>query len=84
MAKHKENAVSSQKKRRGKPRKYGPGSDGLCRHVGISMPSGLIARLASAAEQTGHSQSAIVVAGLRTILSQSTERLRDAVAGGAK
>ena len=79
--KPKENTASSQKKNRGKPRKYGPGTDGLCRHVGISMPAGLIDQLAAAAEQTGHSQSAIVVAGLRSILSQTPDRLRDAVAG---
>ena len=79
--KPKENAVSSQKKNRGKPRKYGPGTDGLCRHVGISMPAGLIDRLAAAAEQTGHSQLAIVVAGLRSILSQSPDRLREQCGG---
>ena len=79
--KPKENRVSTEKKHRGKPRKYGPGTDGLCRHVGISMPAGLIDRLAAASEQTGHSQSAIVVAGLRAILSQTPDRLRDAVAG---
>jgi hypothetical protein len=47
----------------------------------FSAPESLIRRLETAAEQTGMSQSAIVVAGLRSILSQSPDRLRDAVAG---
>lgn len=75
--KPKENAVSSPKTKRGKPRKYGPGTDGLCRHVGISMPAGLIDRLDVAADQTGQSRSAIVVAGLRAILAQTPDRLRE-------
>lgn len=76
-----ENAVSSLEKNRGKPRKYGPGNAGLCRHVGISMPAGLADRLADAAKQADISRSAIVVAGLREILSQSPDRLREQCGG---
>lgn len=75
--KQKENAVSDRKKKRGKPRKYGPGQVGLCRHVGVSMPGGLYDRLAIAARQTKQSRSAIVVAAVEAILSQSPDRLRE-------
>ena len=52
--------------------------------VSVSLPAALSARLDSAAEQIGRKsggRSAIVAAGLRSILSQSPDRLRDAVAG---
>ena len=65
---------------RGKPRKYGPGSAGLCRHVGISMPAGLAERLESAADQINVSRSAIVVAAVEQILSQSPDRLAAQIA----
>ena len=81
MGKRKENAVSGPKKNSGKPRKYGPGKAGLCRHVGVSMPAGLYDRRAIAAQQTKQSRSAIVVAAVESILSQSPDRLRDALAG---
>jgi hypothetical protein len=40
--------------------------------------------LAVAAKQTGASQSSIVVAAVEAILSQSTDRLQDAVAARVK
>ena len=72
--KTKENAV---KRGRGQPVKYGE----PCVQVSVSMPPTLEKQLSAAADQTGQSRSAIVVAGLRSILSQSPDRLRDAVAG---
>ena len=83
MGKRKENAASDPKKNSGKPRKYGPGKAGLCRHIGISMPAGLCDRLATAAKQVDTSRSAIVVAAVEAILSQSPDRLREQC-GGAK
>ena len=55
--------------------------EGLAVRLSFSAPQTIANRQAAAADQTGHSQSAIVVAGLRSILSQSPDRLRDAVAG---
>jgi hypothetical protein len=49
--------------------------------VSVSMPAALSTRLDSAAEQTGQSRSAIVVAGLRQILSQTPDRLREQIGG---
>ncbi len=69
---------------RGKPRKYGPGSAGLCRHVGVSMPSGLAERLEIAAAQAGTSRSAIVVAAGESILSQSPDRMAAQIASGGR
>ena len=68
----------SDKRGRGKPRRYGAE---VCKVRGFALPPSMLDRLAAAADQTGHSQSAIVVAGLRQILAQSPDRLRDAVDG---
>ena len=78
MAKRNEKQ-SPRAETRGRKPAY-PG-EGLAVRLSFSAPATLVDRLAAAAEQTGHSQSAIVVAGLRSILSQSPDRLRDAVAG---
>ena len=48
--------------------------------VSVSMPAMTSARLDYTVGQTGISRSAIVVAALEEILSQSPDRLRDAVA----
>ena len=81
MRKPKENAVSAAKNKGGKPRKYGPSDGQICRPLSVSVPAELIDRLELAADQVGIGRSAIVVAGLRSILSQSPDRLRDALAG---
>ena len=60
----------------GQPRKYG---SEICRSKSFSLPESLLARLEQVAPK--HGQSAIVAAGLRSILSQSPDRLKDAVAG---
>ena len=70
--------VVSEKRGVGKPRRYG---SEVCQVRGFALPPSIIKRLAVAAEQADVSQSAIVVAGLRSILSQPPDRLRDAVAG---
>jgi metal-responsive CopG/Arc/MetJ family transcriptional regulator len=72
--KTKENAV---KRGRGQPLKY----DKPCVQVSVSMPPALEKRLSDVADQTGQSRSAIVVAGLRAILSQSPDRLREQIGG---
>lgn len=64
---------------RGKPRKYGPGDAGLCRHLGVSMPAALIERLEIAAKQIDASRSSIVVAAVERFLSQPIDRLATAV-----
>ena len=66
----------SDKRGRGKPRRYG---DEVCRVRGFALPPSMLAQLAAAARQTKRSQSAIVVAGLRQILAQTPDRLKDAV-----
>ena len=63
----------------GRPESY-PG-EGLAVRRSYSAPVQLANRLRVAAEQVGVTESAIVVAGLRSILSQSTDRLADAVRG---
>ena len=45
--------------------------------VSVSMPAALSARLDHAAAQTGIGRSAIVVAAVESILSQSPDRLRE-------
>ena len=49
--------------------------------VSVSMPAMVSARLDHAAQQIGVGRSAIVVAAVESILAQSPDRLRDAVAG---
>ena len=71
----------SDKRGRGKPRRYGVE---VCQVRGFALPPSLIKRLSAAAKQSGASQSSIVVAGLREILAQSPDRLRDAVAARSK
>ena len=78
MAKRKEKQPPRAETRGRKPAYPG---EGMAVRLSFSAPATLVDRLQVAAEQTGHSQSAIVVAGLRAILSQSPDRLRDAVAG---
>ena len=78
MAKRKEKHPPWAETRGRKPAYPG---EGLAVRLSFSAPATLVDRLAVASEQTGHSQSAIVVAGLRSILSQSPDRLQDAVAG---
>jgi len=63
----------------GRPMAY-PG-EGRSVRLSFSAPETLVKRLGMAAEQVGQSQSAIVVAGLRAILSQSTDRLADTLRG---
>jgi metal-responsive CopG/Arc/MetJ family transcriptional regulator len=65
------------KRGRGQPLKYGQ----ACVQVSVSMPPELEKRLDCASEQTGQSRSAIVVAGLRAILSQTPDRLREQIGG---
>ena len=81
MAKRKEKPAVESRNKCGKPRKYGPSDGQICRPLSVSVPAELIDRLESAADQVGIGRSAIVVAGLRSILAQSPDRLRDAVAG---
>jgi len=81
MRKPKENAVSSAKNKGGKPRKYGAGDGKICQPFSISAPADLILQARNAADQIGCTASDIAVAGLRSILSRSPDRLRDAVAG---
>lgn len=72
MAKHK---VKRGGKRNGAGRPMAYPGDGRAVRVSFSAPPGLAARLDTAADQIGKSRSAIVVAGLEQILSQSPDRL---------
>lgn len=56
--------------------------EGLAVRLSFSAPETLVKRLSAASEQVGQSQSAIVVAGLRAILSQTPDRLREQCGGG--
>ena len=67
--------------RGGKRNGAGRPSEGKTARVSFSCLPDLASQLDSAAKQTKLSKSAIVVAGLRAILSQSPDRLKDAVAG---
>jgi hypothetical protein len=62
----------------GRPMKYG---NEYCARMTFSIPSDLRDRLVRASKQTGLSVSAIVVAGLRAILSQTPDRLREQIGG---
>jgi hypothetical protein len=71
-------------KRKGKPRLYGEKDGQICRPITVSMPVELIDRLRSAADQIGVNPSIVTTAAVRAILSQSTDRLQDAVAARGK
>jgi hypothetical protein len=74
--------MRKSKETRGRPASY-PG-EGRAVRLSFSAPESIAERLTAAVEQIGVSQSAIVLAGLRQILSQSPDRLRDAVAARSK
>ncbi len=61
------------KETRGRPAAY-PG-EGRAVRLSFSAPESLAKRLGVAADQLGLTQSAVVVAGLRSILSQTPDRL---------
>lgn len=75
MAKHKE-------KRGGKRTGAGRPSEGKTARMSFSCQPALEKRLSAAAKQTGLSRSAIVVAAVESILSQSPDRLREQCGGG--
>jgi hypothetical protein len=67
--------MAKRKVKRGRPVSY-PG-EGRAVRLSFSAPESLANRLSAASEQVGQSQSAIVVAGLRAILSQTPDRLAE-------
>jgi hypothetical protein len=71
-------------KRQAAGRKPAYPGEGPAIRLSFSAPQSVVKRLGVAAEQLDVSQSAIVLAGLRAILSQSTDRLQDAVAARSK
>jgi hypothetical protein len=79
MAKTKEKPATNSRNKGGKPRKYGPSDGQICRPLSVSVPAELIDRLELAANQVGIGRSAIVVAGLRAILSQTPDRLKEQI-----
>jgi len=70
--------------RRGKPRLYGSGAGQLCVPLSVSVPFEVADRLRTAADQIGVSPSVIAAAGLRSILTQSQDRLAAQIASGAR
>jgi hypothetical protein len=78
MAKRKEKQPPRAETRGRKPAYPG---DGPAERVSFSLPPSLCRRIETAADQIDVTRSAIVVAAVETILSQSPDRLRDAVAG---
>jgi hypothetical protein len=62
----------------GRPR---ANSGGLTVRVSVAMPPDVYARMEVGRKQIGCGRSRLVVAAVESILSQTPDRLRDAVAG---